>query len=286
MSAATDIVDLAAARREGGANAWRISFADKPIAGRAPLAVIERPRPVWAYSELIDLHAVLEDETPPKSDSAGFVFVFLPVGAATPHEVQRRGETWMASRPDETDASLETMFRNERVLWRRGRALCVGTAASLDDMLSAVVHFSFCEHLLARLEDEAEGSWPTIENDVGFTDGFRRRTLKRRYHIEAMNRAVTFMLMEYVRVQNALEMPTAALAGPARRIFAELALQANVSARLEALDDAIDVIDDFYRLANERLTDYRTYLRERWIEVGILVVLFAELVVTAYQVFR
>jgi hypothetical protein len=82
----------------------------------------------------------------------------------------------------------------------------------------------------------------------------RPRDLKRQDHINAMTRTATAMSVAYVRLQEALETPPKDLTGPARRLFLELALQADAVDRLRRLDDAIEVLEDFYGDMREQLS--------------------------------
>jgi len=256
--------------------AWRISY--MPIGGEI---AIEQPRAVSAKLDPLEALATLA--TAAAADNAGTLLVYLPAGSGTDYEIQRQAESWMASRPGEHGAPAEILFRSERLIWRRGRAVGFGGAEALPELLAAVAHFSFCEGELFSLECEAQRAAATLEADAGLTHSVRVRDLARQPHVDIMTRKAVAMRLAFVRIQAALEAPLAGLDGPARRIFAELALQANAVDRLKSLDDTIELVEDLYELANDRLSDFRYFNREFRIEVLILLVLAGELLVTTYK---
>ncbi len=251
--------------------AWWIEFADRALGGEAPL--IREPRTAWVHLHELNASAALLDTTVPEGAVNGLTFIFLPAGAATPYEVQRRAERWMASRPGEDGNTLEVQIRTEVLLWRRGRAVCFGSLQVTDDVRTAVTRFSFCESELVRLEGQVRDSWATLDKDLELMKRLSTLKLKHQRHIDAMARMTITMRVAHVRLQTALETPTSDLKGPARRLFLELALQAGTDHRLEMLDDAVDALDDFYLHMREQFSEFRNFLRDYRVSVLILVVL-------------
>jgi uncharacterized Rmd1/YagE family protein len=62
-------------------------------------------------------------------------------------------------------------------------------------------------------------------------------------------------------------------------------VQANVVDRLRLLEDAVEVMGEFYRFVQEQLTDLRSYRGEVRGNALILIVLIIELLITIYGVF-
>jgi len=251
--------------------AWRIEFADQPAGAEAPFTW--EPRTAWARVQEMHAPAALLDSNAPESAVNGVTFVFLPSGAATPYEVQKQAESWMARRSGEGEGTLEVQFRSERLLWRRGRSICFGSPQAAEEVFSAVASFSFCESELAGLELQIRDSWVMLDADMELMKRLSSRKLKHQRHIDAMARRTIAMRVAHVRLQTALETPSSDLTGPARRLFLELALQAATDHRLEMLDDAIDALDDFYLHMREQFSEFRNFLRDYRVSVLILVVL-------------
>ncbi len=271
---------------KGPVQAWAIEYAGEAQPDRTALTVIRHPRAAWVYARDIDARAALADDTAPGEDAGGFTFIFVQSGSATAYELQRQTERWMARRPGEQEGILEVLFRSERLLWRRGRALCFGTTDFLNDMLVALAHFSFCEAELHKFERQAEEAWRTVESDIHLTDKLTWGSLRRRPHVDEMTRMATAMQAGYLRLEKALEAPSAEFSGPARRVFIELTLLTTTEDRLMRLDDAVDGLSNHYKFLNERFSDYHQFLREHRIVVLISIVLSLQTLILSENYWR
>ncbi len=271
---------------KGPVLAWSIEYAGEALPGQTALTVIRHPRATWVYAREIDARAALADDAARTSDSSGFQFIFVQSGSATAYELQKQTERWMARRPGEQEGILEVLFRSERLLWRPNRALCFGTTDFVNDMLVAVAHFSLCEAELHKFEQQAEEVWRTIESDIHLTDKLSWRVLRRRSHVDEMTRKATAMQAGYLRLEKALEAPSAEFSGPARRVFIELTLLASTENRMMRLDDAVDGLSDHYKFINERFSDYRQFLREHRVVVLIIIVLSIQTLVLSENYWR
>jgi hypothetical protein len=271
---------------EHGLRAWLIEYADQALSGTAAFAVINKPRTVWAYSRAVSATAALANEATLPVGSDAFVFVFVPAGSSTAYDVQKQAEQWMATRPGEPDGMMEVVFRSERLLWRRGRALCFGTPQLVNDMLAAVTHFGLCEGDLSRLEQQADDACATLEKDKHLSDNLRWGDLKRRPHIDAMTRTAVDMRLTYLNIDKALEAPSADISGLARRVFIELTTLATARNRLDRLDDVIDAVLEQYRFVNDRFSDFRYHMREYCLIALILSLIFMQFIVESKQIWR
>ena len=57
-----------------------------------------------------------------------------------------------------------------------------------------------------------------------------------------------------------------------------------VQDRLKALDDRLEVFEDVYELANDRLLEYGNFLTEARLEIWIIVILVAEVVLMLAEI--
>ena len=83
--------------------------------------------------------------------------------------------------------------------------------------------------------------------------------------------------MRFVDLQGAQD-PERELSGVARRLFNEFLLATQAQDRLIVLDDKIEVVEDLYATANERLTSFAYFRREYWLEIAIVVLLLVQFV--------
>lgn len=204
-------------------------------------------------------------------------FLFLPSGSASPIELQRSAETWMNDPAlSAVHPTINVVLQSDRVLWRPGRAVVLGAARRMPDLLAGLIDFSFYEGELRRLEQELEDEWSVAEADVPLTHGVDRAALARREHVNQMTRRTALRRIRLARLAPHLEKASAALPGPARRLSAELALQAEVVERLKYVDDRLEVFEDLYESANDRLSEFAYFRQEHRLEVWIVVLLVVE----------
>ncbi len=261
-----------------------VSIRAEPVGdlGATDAMLVREPKPARLVRRQIELETALDSR--PTGDLA--TLIYLPAGNGTPYELQKRAELWMASRPDEHGAAVEVPFRSERILWRIGRALVIGRGEYIQDVQQAVSLFSFCEAQLSPLEQQIAGQWSTLDADLSLTHSVGRNELAQQAQIDFRTSAAHRMRIELVRLETALERLDAVLSPPAQRIFSELAVQRDIVDRLRLLDDAIEVAQEVYDTANDRLTEYRYFHREYRIEVMITFILLFELIVMALEAWR
>jgi hypothetical protein len=190
----------------------------------------------------------------------------------------------MTSRTGERGAAYEVPYRSDRILWRRGRALCIGTGEFFGEIREAVAYFSFCELELARLEDRIAAQWPALDGDLALTHSVTRRELERQPAVDSRTREAHSMRMAFIRLDTALERLDRVLPAPSQRIVAEFAQQADTVDRLRLLDDGIEFAQETYDTANDRLLEFRYFRSEYWVEIIIAVILLVEFAVVLIDV--
>jgi hypothetical protein len=190
------------------------------------------------------------------------VLICLPSGNRTPFALQKQAQTWMASRRDEHGAPFEVSYRSERVLWRDGRALYVGTGEFVRDVRDAIAYFSLCERQLSELECRMSALWPAISADLELTHSVSRPELGRQGLVDTRTREAHAMRLDFIRLSTALERSDRVLSAASQRIVSELALQADTLDRLRLLDDGIEFAQETYDTANDRLLEYRYFRAE------------------------
>ena len=214
-----------------------------------------------------------------------FDVLFIPAGSATPFEQQKEAEAWMAKGDDAlAEPTIELLLRSDRILWRPGRALVQGAGDRFGELLAGLVDFAFHEGELRKLEQELDRDWPIYEADIRLTHSVGDAELQSRGHVDMMTHASTRRRMIFARLERPLEKASITLPGAARRLVSELMVQAEVLERMKSVDDRIEVYEDLYELANDRLCEYLYFSTELRIERWIVIVLFAELILTLWEV--
>jgi hypothetical protein len=267
-----------------GSSALQIRFVKHLPPGAAPLSSFVHPYPRIAVAESLSLGELLALPVAAEPEDDQLRLVLLPAGLASPLELQKLAEEWMhrgglsAGQP-----TADLMLRSERILWRPGQALMIGPPERLQEVLPGLIEFAFYEGELRKLERETEADWEAAEVDVYLTHSVNVETLERRAHVDEMTLHVTRRRMRFARLEPCLEKASISLPGPARRLATELAMQAEVIDRLGWLDDRLEVCEDLYELANDRLSEFTYFNREFRLEFWIIVLLVAEVVIMSVE---
>ncbi len=249
------------------------------------LAEFQDPYHCYAVAEPISPESLPAKGDDAVADAELYIW-FMPGGSATPFEVQKRGEAWMESPSKQANPTIEVLFRSDRIFWRPGRALINGAADRVDETIEGLVEFAFHEGELRRLEREIDADWSTAEGDIPLTHSVDGGDLRRQGHVDEMTQKTTIRRMHYARLERRMEKPALSLPGASRRLVNELALQAEILERFKSLSDRLEVYEDLYESANDRLSEYRYYRGEFWLEIWIIVVLFLEVVLMLLDLFR
>ena len=225
-------------------------------------------------------------DVPPSPDTDEMLtFVQLAPGIETPFEVQKEFETWVAQ-GDAEAPYLDVTGRYARLVWRGRRCLAYATPQAAEDCLVAAAMFSHLHSTLSAEERRLERAWPSLMNDAALTHDVRlAASVREQGRVNDMTRQFQTARILVSRMDIALQRPEPATPPAVKRLFSELALQADLASRIRLLDDAVEVGEDLYERANDRLIEHRNYLVEIWIEAAILLAILAELAVLVFDVF-
>jgi hypothetical protein len=154
----------------------------------------------------------------------------------------------------------------------------------MDEILTALVHFAFYEGEMRRLEQEIREDWPRVEQDLPLTHQVGRADLKRWPDANRMVRLTALRRVRLTRLDLYLSKVPAQLTGNIRKVYAELLLwNAELPDRYIALDDQIEIFEDLYESANDRLSEYAYFRKEFIIEAWIVVILALELIAVVVE---
>ena len=257
-----------------------IRFVDRPAATDTVVAEFNEPTMGFAVYDALGVEALVSAVS--AEDCEGFRFALLPTGAATPYDIRKRIEDWAGvARSDE---AIVLGQLGDQVTWRRDRLMLIGDPARTREILRAVIEFAYYEGNLHRMEREVDTYLRAAENDISLTHQVTDSDLARWPRANEGVKLATLLRMHYVRLETRLERPSSNLAGPARRLVAELALQVDVADRLVAVDDRIEVLQDLYESATDRLSEYSYFRREYRLEVGIIIVLVVEVIAIIWEI--
>ncbi|MCU1719016.1 hypothetical protein [Pseudomonas sp. 5P_3.1_Bac2] len=260
----------------------------KFIAGAVPasavqcLAQFDDPHPAHAVLQqriaMTDMQVLSDDIAQDE-----LWVVFAGAGLQTSHAWRQQLDAWMRTDEDATQPTLETMSFGERILWRPGRALIIGNPERYAELLAGIVTFNWYEGALRRLEKEIAASWATADDDIELTHMPQQQHQARASHVNACVTRTTRWRIAYTRLETRLEKAPAVLTSAVRRLYNELAMQAEVHDRLVSLDDRIEVLQDLYELAVDRLSEHRHVLQELRVEWLIVALLLVEAALSIWE---
>lgn len=269
------------------ARAWRLRFLDAPPAARTPLGeaqliTVLEPRTVYVVAE------PAAAEGPPETiqDGAGrsLAVLWMP-----PRAREGADSAWVEGIPLEGIRKggrvIRAGLRTSRVVWTDSVAVIYAAPDQLEDARDAVIRFTVLERDTAEIEAGMPGVWSSIHRNVALTHTVNPREL--RHHgsfVGHMTEQVTQMNSRALHNDTALEQLDPALSPGSKRLFAELALQAGLYDRLEALGEPLDFAFDYHELLNNRLIEASQWSRSTRIELWILAVLCIDLLLSLYPV--
>src|SRR5262245_15065462 len=213
-----------------------------------------------------------------------FDAVFVPEGAGPGWHTL--GEEWLAP-PDhpEAEPAVAVECDGMAVRWRPGRALVLGRVQDPEALLDALTAFTFYEGELRLLERNLEVREADALADVGRAYKIRFRDRKHWPRFVLMIEELSRMRLTYARLEPRLAGGWRTLARGPRRLLSRLLRKANVAARLKAFGDRLEVCEDLYEGASDRVADYRWYVGGNWLEIGIIFLLSLEVVLMGVEIY-
>jgi hypothetical protein len=257
----------------------RVRFVDRASPGARVLRAFAQPRPCVAIEEDVTPGGFAAPDSSP--EPTDHLEVILVLNGTAP-EWQARGGEWLAP-PDHPEAVPAVVVEREgySVRWRPGRALVQGRGDCTEDVLAALTAFAFYEGELRTLEQELAAHEEGARADV--TRAYRIRFRDRKHWDEFRQRIeqLSVMRLRYASLEPRLARPSRNLPAEARRVMARLLTRADVKTRMEALTNRLEVFEDLYEGASDRVADYRWYFGGEVMELGIILLLVFEVILMA-----
>ena len=264
-------------------NAKRISFVKKLPEHAQAFLTFPGPEKYYAITETVSPDELMLKETLSCSFNE-FYFLFVQSGSVVPYEIQKTAEQWLSGQSVELNHSyVEFNWNSDRILWIPGKVLINGKLEHLNELLTAIINFSFYECGVRRLEKQLREDFITAISDVPLTHAVKAIDLQHQSHVNEMTCRVTLGRMQFIQIESNIGHGAVNLSGSAKRITSELALLAEIFPRLEILDDQLEYLEDLYELANDRLTEFKYFRTEALIEWGIVALLVLELIAMLWK---
>jgi hypothetical protein len=270
------------------AKCWRIAYHTKATEESPPVAILQEPCNRYVIADEVDVSDALADSAPEDDaeNDESLLLIWLPRAASSPPGIANRVETWVQDGAKSEQPLVRASIRTVLVLWTERRAVIYSTQDELDAAINSVVRFTVAARRIESLERQLATAWTDVENHVALTHASSSRGLRMQSEVNDMTERATRMKVVYLRLENALQQSDAALRMPAKLLFSELALQARLPERLDLLDEPIQFLLDHYELSNTRLIEGRFNRSIFWLEVGIVVIIAADLVALIFELIK
>ena len=175
---------------------------------------------------------------------------------------------------DKSAMVVDTEFG--KASWQPARSVL--PAKGVDTLLPALIDFAFYEAELRRLEQAILPHQATADADVSLAYNIRESDRSQWARLYKTMEELYRLRLQFARLEPHLYSVDRTLPLAARRLFNRLCVKAKIEARLEALNDRMETIEDLYEGACDRITDYRNYRKGSLLEIGIIVLLGLEVV--------
>jgi hypothetical protein len=262
-----------------GLSLHAIIFAGAPATGDLPIARFEHPAATIACRRELPADSW---QTPGTSHSDArpsedcFLVITIDPGefksaGADQAATTRQAEQWL--RAGVGDPVIRNTVDGGWVLYRPGRVVICAPQPNAHDLELALTDVQFHDLQLRKLEHEIAADWDTAQTHIPLA---HRTDLKRAGELATMTHNTLSRRMRCARIERGLIAPVLPTNDGARRLGEKLREQLDIEDRLETLDGQIEVYEDLYELANQRLSDYSSFFREMIVEVLIVVLLAAE----------
>jgi hypothetical protein len=137
---------------------------------------------------------------------------------------------------------------------------------------------------LRTLEAGIKRNWGAARQDAALSHRVTRKALRQWARVGELTEWVALSRLRYPAIDVGLYAPPESLTPRSRRILLELAKLTRMPDRLEFVDDQIQVYDDLYHVANDRLSEYRYHRTELQMEALIVILLVMEAAVMIIEI--
>ncbi len=259
----------------------RIRFVEQAPAGVKVARRFRQPRPFVVIEEAIALHEVPERPTWPEPADHLLVVLVPPAAADAWQELH---SDWLTA-PEHPDAApaIELTRPGLTIQWRPGRAVVQGRLDSAETILAALCDFAFYESQLRFLETALEAREAGAAGDVAWAYRIAQRDQGHWARIGEIMEQLAHLRLTFVRLEPRAGACISDTACAGRRLLQRLLTRADVPARRTAFDDRLEVCEDLYEGANDRIADYGWARGGHRLEVGIIALLVVEVLLMSTE---
>jgi hypothetical protein len=252
----------------------KIRFVPHPVTGTRIRRTFKQPRPCLAVEQNIDL-ADLPRQRATSDEADSLYIVYVPPEAKA--EWERIGSGWLNSSAEAESPEPATISAmGDQIVWRPGRVIVEGKMGLRDEIVNALIEFAFCEGEVRSLEQSIESCEAQARIDAARTYRIQRKDRADWPRFGKIMESLSQLRFNFAALEPRIERGSRTLAKQSRAVATRLFRAAATSSRMEGLDGRLEVCEELYEGAIDRLADYRGWHTGHVLEVIIIAILVLE----------
>jgi hypothetical protein len=238
-----------------------------------------QPRSIVAIEQPAELSLLSDAPGPETADDLYVILPSTPVTSGMRSTIER----WLAA-PDRpgTPPPLVVQMDAGTIRWRPGRAVVEGAVDVCENLVAALVDFSFFEGELRRLEQGLLPYEASAAGDIAFAYQIRQADRIQWKRLGQTLESVSGLRLAFARLAPSLRSVSRSLPPDARQAVTRLLAGSDVPSRLEAFDGRLEACQNLYEGAVDPIADFRWYRHGELLEIAIVALLILELTVSAW----
>lgn len=253
----------------------------------APAAQVVCELPAGAPVRVVELKG---DSIPSTARSGVYRVLTIPLNrpAELLDESQpnlQQAMTWAAAGVDSRELPVQLMtFQGIQICWTRRRFAILAEENKIESLIRVLLEHAYYESELEAIERSAAENWPLLERDLPAAWEFNvnhsasGETLAKRFASVMLDRARLARVLPYAHSPH-VHPPTLA-----SQVAERLRERGRMSYRHEALVEQMEVYQQVYELCGDRANEFKLTRSSNTLEWIIIVMLFAQLILAAFDI--
>jgi hypothetical protein len=251
-----------------------IRFVTHPVTGTRIRRTFKHPRTCLAVEQTVDLLELPRQRSVPETMDSLYI-VFVPPEAKA--EWERIGSGWLTSPGDaEAVEPVTISVLGDRIHLRPGRVVVEGKNGLRDEIVAGLTEFAFYEAEVRTLEQSIETCEAQARVDAPRTFRIQRKDRADWPRFGQMIEKLAQFRLSFAALEPKVARGSRALTKAGLEIATRLFRAATTSFRMEGLDGRLEVCEELYEGAIDRIADYHGWHTGHILEVIIIAILLAE----------
>jgi hypothetical protein len=203
------------------------------------------------------------------------LIVYVPPEAK--EEWEQIGSEWLSPKGGSESPETATIsVLNDQIHWRPGLAVVEGNMGLRDEVIAALTEFAFYEGEVRALEKAIETYEAQARLDAPKTIVVKKKDRSDWARFVGIMESLTQHRITFAALEPRVEKGSRMLKKQSRAIVTRLFRAADTSNRMSGLDGRLEVCEELYDGAIDRIADYRGWHTGHVLEVIIIVLLLLE----------